>query len=186
MYQPILLIDRNYTIADVNSAACLLMNRTRDQIIGQPCFQITHNSESPCWQSEEASCPAKLAFALRKQTRIIHQHPHENQTRVEEIVASPVFDDNGTVNYVVEEIRDITELLNLKEIVEYMKNEIKVLRGLIPICASCKKVRDDEGYWIQVEMYMEERTGAEFTHSICPECVPKYFPRLADKPKKTP
>lgn len=52
-------------------------------------------------------------------------------------------------------------------------NEIKVLRGMIPICAWCKKIRNDKGYWERIEKYISEHTNAEFTHSICPECSDK-------------
>ena len=50
------------------------------------------------------------------------------------------------------------------------------LKGLIPICASCKKIRDNEGYWDQVETYIGKRTGALFSHGICPECAEKLYP----------
>ncbi len=53
--------------------------------------------------------------------------------------------------------------------------EVKTLSGLLPICAWCKKFRDDEGYWKSVEEYLGEHTGAEFTHGICPECAAKFF-----------
>jgi DNA-binding response OmpR family regulator len=49
--------------------------------------------------------------------------------------------------------------------------EIKTLKGRIPICATCKKIRDDEGYWNQLETYISEHTDAVFTHGICPECL---------------
>ncbi|MBK8727659.1 MAG: response regulator [Holophagaceae bacterium] len=51
--------------------------------------------------------------------------------------------------------------------------EVKTLSGLIPICAWCKQVRDDQGFWQQVERYMADRTDANFTHSVCPNCLPK-------------
>lgn len=54
--------------------------------------------------------------------------------------------------------------------------EVKTLSGLLPICANCKKIRDDKGYWGQIESYMEKRTGVEFTHGICPDCAKKFFP----------
>jgi ABC-type multidrug transport system fused ATPase/permease subunit len=53
--------------------------------------------------------------------------------------------------------------------------EIKTLSGLVPICAWCKKIRDDKGYWQTVEQYVSEHSQAEFTHSMCPECAKKYF-----------
>ncbi len=57
-------------------------------------------------------------------------------------------------------------------------NEIRVLRGFLPICASCKKIRDDNGYWQQIEGYIRDHSEAEFTHSICPSCAEKLYPDL--------
>lgn len=54
--------------------------------------------------------------------------------------------------------------------------EISTLRGIIPICSSCKKIRDDKGYWNQLESYISQHSDAEFTHGICPECAKKLYP----------
>lgn len=59
---------------------------------------------------------------------------------------------------------------------------VKTLTGLLPICSSCKKIRDDEGYWQQLETYVTEHSQAEFTHSLCPECATRYFPELQPAP----
>jgi hypothetical protein len=65
-------------------------------------------------------------------------------------------------------------------------NEVKTLSGLLPICASCKKIRDDRGYWNQIESYIREHSEAEFSHSICPECAHKlYHPWYRKKDKKS-
>jgi hypothetical protein len=56
--------------------------------------------------------------------------------------------------------------------------EIKQLRGILPICAHCKKIRDDNGYWSRVESYIQRHSGAQFSHSICPECAKKILSRL--------
>jgi ligand-binding sensor domain-containing protein len=56
---------------------------------------------------------------------------------------------------------------------------IQTLKGLLPICASCKKIRDDGGYWNQIETYVSHHSAAEFSHSICPECMPKLYPEYA-------
>lgn len=61
-------------------------------------------------------------------------------------------------------------------------SEIKTLKGFLPICASCKRVRDDKGYWTQIEMYIREHTEAEFTHGICPECLKKLYHEVSDNP----
>jgi hypothetical protein len=56
--------------------------------------------------------------------------------------------------------------------------EIKQLSGLLPICASCKKIRDDKGYWNQIESYISKHSEAKFTHGICPECAKKLYPEF--------
>ncbi len=57
-------------------------------------------------------------------------------------------------------------------------SNVKTLTGLLPICASCKKIRDDKGYWKMIESYISEHSDAEFTHGICPDCVKKLYPQL--------
>ena len=67
-------------------------------------------------------------------------------------------------------------LLQEKERLERALAEIKTLSGLIPICCNCKKIRDDQGYWQQVETYVKAHTGADFSHGICPNCMEKLYP----------
>lgn len=57
-------------------------------------------------------------------------------------------------------------------------NEVKTLRGLIPICAWCKKIRDDKGFWNKVESYLKKHSEVNFTHRICPDCAQKHYPDL--------
>jgi AmiR/NasT family two-component response regulator len=71
------------------------------------------------------------------------------------------------------------ELKQKNEDLERALAEIKTLQGLIPICASCKKIRDDEGYWQQIEEYIQERSDAQFSHGICPECMQAQYPEIA-------
>ncbi|MCK9244171.1 MAG: hypothetical protein M0P75_02765 [Candidatus Marinimicrobia bacterium] len=65
----------------------------------------------------------------------------------------------------------------IAELTEALAN-IKQLKGLIPICASCKKIRDDEGYWNEVEAYIGQHSEAEFSHGICPDCAQKLYPEI--------
>ena len=58
---------------------------------------------------------------------------------------------------------------------------VKTLRGLIPICASCKKIRDDQGYWLQLETYLARHSDAEFSHSLCLDCMRKLYPDLSSE-----
>jgi hypothetical protein len=60
-------------------------------------------------------------------------------------------------------------------------SEVKKLSGLLPMCANCKKIRNDEGYWQQVEDYITKHTEAEFSHGLCPDCAKKLYPELAMK-----
>ncbi len=56
--------------------------------------------------------------------------------------------------------------------------DVKILRGFLPICASCKKIRDDKGYWSQIELYIRDHSEADFSHGICPDCSRKLYPEL--------
>ncbi len=60
-------------------------------------------------------------------------------------------------------------------------SEIKALSGMLPICSSCKKIRDDKGYWNQIEAYIHEHSEAVFSHSLCPECAIKLYPKYFNK-----
>jgi len=65
---------------------------------------------------------------------------------------------------------DITEL-------ETVREKVKILQGLLPICASCKQIRDAKGVWTPLETYIAERSEADFTHGICPACLAKLYPK---------
>jgi hypothetical protein len=59
--------------------------------------------------------------------------------------------------------------------------EIKILRGILPLCSFCKKIRDDKGYWEQVDIYIHKHSQADISHSICPECMKEHYPKLQYK-----
>ena len=76
-----------------------------------------------------------------------------------------------------------TELKDQNRELQNALENVKQLRGLLPICCNCKKIRDDEGYWQQIESYIHKHSEAEFSHSICPECMAKLYPEYVDKIK---
>ncbi|HCZ12839.1 MAG TPA: histidine kinase [Nitrospiraceae bacterium] len=97
-------------------------------------------------------------------------------------------DERGQPEYLEGIILDITERKNAEEEKERLirelqeaLSEVKTLSGMLPICSSCKKIRSDEGYWQQIEVYISERSEAEFSHSICPECAKKLYPEYYNK-----
>ncbi len=63
---------------------------------------------------------------------------------------------------------------------------IKLLEGILPICSYCKKIRDEQGKWNQMEVYVNEKTGADFSHGICPNCMQVNFGDIVGKPDKLP
>jgi GAF domain-containing protein len=76
--------------------------------------------------------------------------------------------------------RQVMALLELRRVSAHMAatlEKVRTLHDLLPICAWCKRIRDDRGYWSQVEAYIHEHTGADFTHGICPDCLQKQSPK---------
>lgn len=96
--------------------------------------------------------------------------------------------DSGTLLSYDGVVKDITERKLAEEEKEKLIidlqaaiSEVGKLSGLLPICASCKKIKDDHGYWTQVEAYISEHSEAVFSHGICPECAKKLYPQYYDK-----
>ena len=84
---------------------------------------------------------------------------------------SPMLKIEGQPTHYIAVIEDITAR-------KLMEAEVKTLSGLLPICAACKKIRDDQGYWNQIETYVKAHSEADFSHSICPECAKRLYPGL--------
>jgi PAS domain S-box-containing protein len=101
------------------------------------------------------------------------------------LTISPVKDTSGKVIGASSIARDVTErkreeaerLQLIHELTNALQR-VKTLSGLLPICAACKKIRDDRGYWQSVEVYIRDHSDAEFSHSICPECMVKQYPDM--------
>ncbi len=91
----------------------------------------------------------------------------------------------GGVDYVTKPFNADELLARVKTHVELKKarEEIQTLRGIIPICASCKKIRDDKGFWNQVETYIANRTDVQFSHGMCPDCNEKYYSKWYERIK---
>ncbi len=106
------------------------------------------------------------------------------------ISSAPVYDAIGNpagrmaiVADITERVRATEERENLIEELQTALENIKTLRGLIPICANCKKIRDDQGYWQDVAVYVSKHSEADFTHGICPDCAKKLYPQFYTETK---
>ncbi|HBG18205.1 MAG TPA: response regulator [Desulfobulbaceae bacterium] len=102
--------------------------------------------------------------------------------------------ENGADGYLTRPIADRELLARVQAIVRIIWTErdrdflieqlekalatIKTLSGILPICSRCKKIRDDQGYWEEVELYVEKHSTAEFTHGICPDCIETLYPEI--------
>jgi PAS domain S-box-containing protein len=89
-----------------------------------------------------------------------------------QISAAAIFDGKGNPIALTSTSIDITERKQAEE-------EIKKLRGILPLCSYCKKIRDDDGHWEQVDVYIYKHSEADISHSICPECMKKHYPEYA-------
>ena len=100
----------------------------------------------------------------------LRKPPHAKELQIAITVALARFGDLMELDRLNEALR-----LRNKEL-QAALDQIKTLKGLLPICAQCKKIRDDEGYWHEVEVYIREHSDADFSHGICPSCLRILYP----------
>jgi PAS domain S-box-containing protein len=107
-----------------------------------------------------------------------------------EVTLNLIYDEEGILKSIVGIARDITErklaALEREQLLSELQQalaNVKTLSGLLPICANCKKIRDDKGYWNQIESYISEHSEAVFSHGICPECTKQLYPDFYNRKK---
>jgi len=159
------VIDKSYHIVDFNKSFASKVEASSKSIIGKSCYNVSHKSDIPCWQMKGVVCPAKKAFETNERSSTIHKHFFDDKVVVEEVVCTPI--ENG--QYVIEEIRNLSSLLGLTQ-------------GALPICARCKKIRDSQGKWCEIEGYFNKKTGSDFSHTICPDCTKELYKDLLKTP----
>jgi PAS domain S-box-containing protein len=180
----IMVLDRDYTIRQANRAAGDRLGMTREELVGQKCFELVHKRDHPL-----PVCP--LSKMLLDDEAHNAEVTDERLGRVFEEHVSPLPNPDGGRPWAVLFARDITERKRAEEererlLLELQQAlaEVKKLSGFLPICASCKKIRDDQGYWQQIEAYIRDHSEAQFSHGICPECAEKLYPGFYRKDEK--
>jgi PAS domain S-box-containing protein len=105
--------------------------------------------------------------------------------------STAIIREKAEIEFIITTGIDITALKQAEEKHEQLITElqealakVKTLKGLVPICASCKKIRDDKGYWRMVEDYIREHSDAEFSHGLCPPCAQKLYPGYYHEPEE--
>jgi len=155
----------------------------RDDILGKPYSEF-HSAE----ETKEFAELVGRVFQTGKSVHYEYKSCRDNKYFMRTL--SPVKEPKGEIIAVTVVSKDITELKTneenrekliseLQEALSGLENaisEVNKLSGLLPICASCKKIRDDKGYWKQIESYISEHSEADFTHAVCPECAKELYP----------
>jgi PAS domain S-box-containing protein len=185
-------------LADTETKRFTLVNRQIQQMLGYSeaeLLQLTVMDIHPA--AELAAVLEQFARLAREEISLITNIPmrrKDGSVFYADISASPVCLNQRDCLFGI--FRDITarqqaeaERERLIAELRQAMAEIKTMSGLIPICSGCKKIRDDKGYWNQVESYLAKHTDAKFTHGLCPDCTKIYFPGLeedgsADPPKE--
>ncbi len=179
----VFVVDQQFKIFDLNPSASDLFGIDSDVKLHHLCGEIMHclnaiESKNGCGTS--AYCadyiirkPVEKAYMDNSTHRSKYKMQVHKQNELHDIhmlVTASLFN-YETDNFVLLVLEDITEIIELKH--------------LIPICANCNKIRNDENYWEEVADYLRKHADLEFTHSICPECVNKLYPKLKVKPSYT-
>ncbi|MFB3830176.1 MAG: MASE3 domain-containing protein [Bryobacteraceae bacterium] len=173
--QAALLLERGY-VAECNDAYARMHGKSRaEEITGAPLAALLE-------QAEPGGQELMLRF-IRAGYRVPEGRARRNSTG-KWIAGSyaGVIEKGALVRFwgvqhdITERVRAAEERERLIAELQHALAEVKTLGGLLPICASCKKIRDDHGYWTQVESYIQAHSGVSFTHGICPDCARALYP----------
>jgi PAS domain S-box-containing protein len=180
MADGVVVVDASQRIVDVNPSALAIIGRPPRDTIGQPAAQVLTQF-------------GNLTELLRAGEEVATQEVslgEEEAVRYYDLRASLLRDRRGQPTGRLIVMRDITRRRKAEQERERLISElqdalaqVRTLRGLLPICANCKRIRDDQGYWRGVEEYVAEHSDADFTHGICPDCARKLYPELFEDEK---
>jgi len=168
---------RDGTYRYVNKAFATGVGKTPDEIIGNTIWDIFEQTEA-----DKRFALVEKVFTHGKTEEIEVRVPLPSGDTYYLTTVKPIFSHSGTIETVICTSKNITQrklaeiaLTNERDKLKKALDEIKILSGFLPICSSCKSIRDDKGYWNKIEAYLCKHSGAELTHSICPSCAEKLY-----------
>jgi PAS domain S-box-containing protein len=160
--------------------------RNQEEVIGKTVFDFNPPELAKQYHDDEMRVIQTGKPLNEREELAFHQDTGEERWHLTSKI--PLIDAKGKITGLVGIASDITERKRAQEererLIQVLQSalaDVKTLSGLVPICANCKKIRDDKGFWMQVEAYIQERSHARFSHGICPECMKKLYPDLAPK-----
>jgi len=167
------------------------VNQSLADIMGKPKDQLEGKSLSDIYTKEEAEAywrdDKEVIDTGNPKLNIVESVETSKGRLWVQVNKVPYRDALGQIEGIIGFAVDITERRRAEEekeklIAELQKalSEVKTLSGLLPICSSCKKIRNDEGYWEQIEGYIRNRSDADFSHGICPDCAKRIYPEIFD------
>jgi transcriptional regulator with PAS, ATPase and Fis domain len=169
----VVIVDSFGTILFVNPAAKLLFGRQEEELLGEP-FGFPIVAGENITQLEIANRGRELTIAEMRVVSAEWERKPAFLATLHDITAQKLAEEKAEL-YLAELEKKNTELQ------EALAN-IKTLSAMLPICAYCKKIRDDKGYWSQVEEYISKHTDTLFSHGICPECLKKVYAEMEMPP----
>jgi PAS domain S-box-containing protein len=153
----------------------------RDDVLGKTAFDFHPRELAEKYHEDERKIVATGEALPGREELAFHKNTGERRWHLTTKI--PVKNSKGVVTGFVGISRDITEQKMLQQQRDQYVQELQealdkvtTLSGLLPICSGCKKIRNDQGYWQQVEGYIMEHSSARFTHGLCPECVSRLYP----------
>ena len=185
MVDSLIVVNPDATIRTVNQATLNLLGYEEKEVIGKNIAVITSKEEVYRGSGIEELIKNGFIQAVEK------TYLTKDGRKIPVLFSGAVMrDEKGDIQGIVCVAQDITERKQAEELIEKslkekekliaeLQNalsEINTLRGILPICSFCKKIRDDKGYWNQVESYFKQHSEIVFSHSLCPECTQKHYP----------
>lgn len=165
----------------VNKVYAEILGMTKEQLEGKSVFDTLPREQAEAFWMDDK----EVIASGQPKVNIISPIDTSKGRRWIQSDKIPYRDTDGNIIGVIGFAVDITERKLAEEEREELigqlqkaLSEIKKLSGMLPICASCKKIRNDQGYWEQIEGYIRDRSDAEFSHGICPECMEKLYPNV--------